>query len=461
MRRLRINRRQLLGGSLAGVAVRVGLPALEVMLNQHGTAHAQGTPLPKRLVLFFWGNGRGIEAARWTPMATGAGWAPSPQLAPLGEVKDYVNVVSGFDSKLTRSSRGHHNGCVTMLSGGDYQEQPANGSPFRSTFALPSIDQVAAKELGKSTLFRSVEIGISSRVIRGEGSTLAFVSHNGPDSGNPPELSPAALYGRLFAKVQPASGPATDQLAQVTLELRKSVLDAVLEDLRGLEARVGTRDRERLQQHAQNVREIEKRLAAPALAPSACAKPMAPTDPAGASGREPLEERMQAMSRLLAMAFSCDLTRVASFLFSGSVGSTVFWQVGATQGHHQLSHEGSATQTVIDASTTFTMKQLAVLLQALKATPEGAGNLLDQSAVMATSDCSNGTSHSTRDMPIVLAGRAGGALRYPGVHHRAVAGSDNNTSRVLFSLLKGVGVPLTEVGAGGGRVTAGLPEIEM
>jgi hypothetical protein len=449
----RLHRRHFLRGVMGGAGIGVALPALEIMLGS-GRALAQAAR-PRRLVTFFWGNGRGIDAARWTPAATGSAWTPSPQLTPLAGLKDQVTIVSGFDSKLTRSPRGHHNGCVTMLSGGDYQEQPANGAPFRSTFALPSIDQVVARELGKATPFRSLEIAISSKVIRGEGSTLAFPSHNGPDSGNPPEVSPAALYGRLFAMGSAPS--ATDGLAQVTLELRKSALDAVLADLNGLTARVGARDRARLDQHAQNIRDIEKRLAEPGLAAS-CSRPATMADPTGASGREPLEERMQVMSRLLATAFACDLTRVASILFNGSVASTVFWQVGATRGHHDLSHEGQAAQTVIDASTTFVMKQFATLLDTLARTPDGDGNLLDQCALLATSDCSNGAAHSTRDMPIVLAGKAGGALR-AGIHHRAAPGSDNNTSRVLLSVVRAVGVNVASLGAGGGQVTTGLAEI--
>jgi hypothetical protein len=452
MNRSRISRRHALRGALAGAAVRVGLPALALM-GRGRSAHAAA---PKRLLVFFWGNGRGIDAARWTPATTGAAWTPSPQLMPLAGLKDYVSVVTGFDSKLTSSSRGHHNGCVTMLTGADYKEEPANGAPFRSTFALPSIDQVAAKAIGMSTPFKSLELGVSSRVIRGEGSTLNFVSHNGPDSGNPAEFSPAAVYTRLFSGALPKTGDGG--LAQMTAELRKSALDAVLDDLRALEARVGTQDRARLDQHAENIRAIEKRLAMPA-AMSACASPPKATDPAGSSGHEPMEERTQLMAKLMATAFACDLTRVATVLFSGSVCSTVFWEVGATGGHHDLSHGGSTTQTVIDASTTFIVKQFGVFLEALRATPEGTGNLLDQSAAMATSDCSNGTSHSIKDMPIVLAGRAGGALR-AGLHHHAPSGSDNNTSRVLFSLLRSVGVPLTTFGAGGGLVTSGLPEIE-
>jgi hypothetical protein len=450
MKRFRIDRRQALRGALGSMAVRVGLPMLGVMAPRPAGAAA-----PKRLLVFFWGNGRGIDAARWTPAATGVGWTPSPQLLPLAGLKDYVSVVSGFDSKLTASSRGHHNGCVTMLSGADYQEQPANGAPYRSTFAVPSIDQVAAKAIGMTTAFKSIELGISSRIIRGEGSTLAYVSHNGPDSGNPAEVSPAAVYTRLFSGAKPTAG-SDATLAQMTAQLRKSALDAVLDDLRALQARVGAQDRARLDQHAENIRGIEQRLAMPAAA-SACAVPTRPADPPTSSGHEPMEERTALLAKLLATAFACDLTRVASVQFSGSVCDTLFWEVGAKGGHHDLSHGGSGTETVIDASTTFIIRQFGVFLEALRATPEGGGNLLDQSAAMATSDCSNGTSHSIKDMPILL---AGGALKTPGLHLRAATGSDNNTSRVLFTLLRSVGVPLTQFGAGGGLVTSGVPELE-
>jgi hypothetical protein len=456
MRRFRISRRQALRGTMAGLAVRVGLPALDVMVRP-GRAGAQTAP--KRMVVFFWGNGRGVDAGRWTPAATGASWTLSPQLAPLAPYKDYVNVVSGFDSKLGMSGYGHHTGSVAMMSGADYIEQDHMGANFRSTFKIPSIDQIAARDLGKSTLFRSLEIGISTKIDKGEGSTLICISHNGPDSGNPAEFSPTALYNRVFANVTGSAPAAVDKVALATIEMRRSVLDAALDDLKALQARVGQRDKVRLEQHAQNIRDIEGRLMAPTMTPTVtCGKPAAPTDPAGTTGREPLEERMQLMSRLLATAFACDLTRVATVLFSGSVGNTVFWQVNASGGHHNLSHMGGASQPTMDAATTFIMKQFGVLLGALKGTPEGSGNLLDQTALMATSDTSDGSNHSVGDMPIVVAGRAGGALRYPGIHQRG--GGNNNTSRVLFTLLKSVGANITSVGAGGGMVNNGVSEIE-
>ena len=113
-----VPRRTVLRGLVGGVAVGIGLPPLEAMFNAHGTAYAQqsgGTAaIPKRLGVFFWGNG--VKLDRWTPANTGTAWTPSLELAPLMPVKDYVNVVSGMSIK-TGNERGHHAGTVGILSG--------------------------------------------------------------------------------------------------------------------------------------------------------------------------------------------------------------------------------------------------------------------------------------------------------------------------------------------------------
>jgi hypothetical protein len=176
------------------------------------------------------------------------------------------------------------------------------------------------------------------------------------------------------------------------------------------------------------------------------------------NSHEAIEERMTAMSGLIAMALACDQTRVFSIMFSGSVCGTVYWQVGATGGHHDLTHNEAGTQPTVHAATVFTMKQFGTLLTALKGVQEGAGNLLDSCAIIASSDTADGQQHSLTDYPIVVAGRAGGALKYPGVHYRSM--TKENTSTVLLSLLKSVGLPLTEFGAMGGHVTTGCAAIE-
>ena len=144
-KRTNIPRRTFLRGSLAsGLSVGIGLPLLEAMLNGHGTALAQGTALPKRFGVFFFGNGRGVEADKWRPTGAGASWTPSLELAPLMGIKDYVSVVTGMNARLANSPQGHHKGSAAILSGYDFITQPKNNAPYRSTFAKPSIDQVAA-----------------------------------------------------------------------------------------------------------------------------------------------------------------------------------------------------------------------------------------------------------------------------------------------------------------------------
>ena len=159
------------------------------------------------------------------------------------------------------------------------------------------------------------------------------------------------------------------------------------------------------------------------------------------------------MSDLVVMAFQCDVTRVVSVQFTGSVGYTVFNTVGATMGHHDLTHDAGQND-MVDAATIFTMQQLAYLLEQLHGASEGAGNILDNSVLFASSDASSGLTHSTSDMPIVLAGGGGGTLVHPGIHYRSPSGE--NTSDILLAMLQCVVPEATEVGSGNGHSTTPL-----
>ena len=439
-----LGRRALLRGALRGAAVGIGLPALQAMLNGNGTALASGRPLPRRLGVFFWGNG--VRHKFWIPQQRGARWFLSEELEPLARVKPYLNVVTGMKVK-TGNEQGHHAGSVGILSGCPMLSQPHPSSAYASTFSGPSIDQVAAAVIGRDTAFRSLELGVSRRVTENEGTTLLYISHRGPDAPNPPEYDPLAVFHRLFGTAGQPLGP--------------SVLDAAAEDARSLASRLGAEDRRRMDQHLQDIRELERRVGRPALAAGRgrqCASPAELAAITEVAGAPPHAEVNAAMSRLVALALSCDLTRVFSLMFSGSVGETSFWEVGEDKAHHQLTHDEPGDQPLVHAATVFIMRQFAVLLETLAATPDGAGNLLDSAAVLASSDTADGREHTLEDYPVLVAGRARGALRYPGIHYRSDVGE--NTSTVLLSVLRAVGLRLPRFGSKGGQVDQSLSAIE-
>jgi hypothetical protein len=313
--------------------------------------------------------------------------------------------------------------------------------------------------ISRGTPFRSLEVGVSRRMTENEGTTLLYLSHRGPDNANPPECDPERVFDRLFGAAGRLGTAGGGQSALASERaVGRSVLDAVAADTQALHARVSAGDRHRLEQHLQNIREIEKRVASDWRRPAQCRIGAWPSAAREREGKEPLAEVNEAMCRMVALALSCDLTRVFSLQFSGSVGGTVYWQVGADKPHHQVTHDEEGEQPQVHASTVFVMKQFARLLETLAATPDGAGHLLDRSAILASTDTTQGKEHTIEDYPIVVAGRAGGALRYPGVHYRS--DGKENASKVLLSVLRAVGLRLPRFGSKGGEVDTALSAIE-
>jgi Protein of unknown function (DUF1552) len=443
MKRFRLSRRTMLRGMVGGSVVALALPPLEAMLDAHGQAHADGTDLPRRLVTWFWGNGVALAdvgnpggALAFNPAQTGPGFELTPQLAPFGSVRDYLSVLSGYQvSAGLPMRRGHHDGCA-LFSGWPFVELPPNGANYASKFGGPTVDQVVASRVGGQTFLPSIQLRVSKRIIGSEGPTLEFLSHEGPDQPLSAIQDPREAWDRLFASFTVPDDP--------TKPHRMAALDAVLEDAMQLKARVSAADRIRLDAHLSAVEQLRSQI--DALAPVCEIPPEATQNNDDIDGNEQLEPVNRAMSDLLALAFSCDITRVASVQFTGSVGYTVFNQLGINMGHHDLTHDAGQNGAV-DAATIETMRMLAYLCERLQATPEGVGNLLDQSVILASSDAASGLTHAVTDMPIVVAGGGGGALAHPGIHHHSEGG---NSSDILLTVAQSVCPELTEIGGGSG-----------
>ncbi len=448
---MKLARRTLLKGFGASLA----LPALEAMLNSHGTAFAQGVAFPKRYVAWFFGNG--VLQNKWNPATTGPNWALPPLLMPLVDaargvdVRSYVSVVSGYNIK-TPNLRGHHNGVCAMMSGAPFIPLDPMGAGYSSKFSVKSVDQVISDAIAGPTPHKSLQLAISKRYTTGEGPTLQYLSHRGPDQPMLQQTNPATLFNTLFASFTPKDP--TDPRDR----LRANVLDAVRDDANRLKPKLGTADRARIDAHLTAISEVRAQiLALPPVVTSACVKPNTPTQSNNdVAGVEPYEAVNKVMSDLLALAFACDLTRVATYQFSGSVGGQCFKALSPNSprdNEHALTHDAAA-QGQVEDGIRFTMQSFAYTLNAMKKSIEGTGNVLDSSCVLCTSDVSEGLDHSIDDYPILVAGKAGGALN-AGIH---VRGTGQNTTNVLLSCMQAViGPQITTAGAAQGLSTTPAP----
>jgi hypothetical protein len=441
-RRNQISRRAMLRGMLGGAAVTIGLPALEIFLNEHGTAYADCTAFPKRFGIFYWGNGNIPDA--WTPTRTGAGYDLPEMLMPLAPVQSDVTVVSGM-RVLTSNTSPHGSGPAGLFSGADL---------VNDTFVGPSLDQRIADGIatlpGGIRRFHSLEIGV-------QRSTSSW-SMTGPHQVNPPECDPFAFFTRVFGPEYVM--PGTHAMPDPRLALRRSVLDAVTDQSARLRARVGAADRARLDAHLDGIRALETQLDALAADPPSLAACMPPTGPMAeypdVDGRPQMQAVHRALVDILVMALACDQTRVFFEMFSQPVNNTLF--LDAPAGHHQLTHDEPDPQVQVTRIVQFIMGEYAYLVQRLGSVMEGSSRLLDNCAILGTTDVSFGRTHSLEEYPILVAGNACGALR-SGIHYRSASGE--NASKVCMSLMRACGVPAAEYGMGAAHTTDGLGAIEV
>jgi hypothetical protein len=474
--KLTLSRRTLLRGAACGVGAAVALPVLDAMLNDNGDATAAGAPLPKRFGEFYWGNGVIMNA--WTPAATGPGWQLTPLLMPFANVKDYLSIVSGTVVYIQYAVSGHMGSLQSITSGALGTAQGG----LNYAYAAKTMDQVIADKVGTTTRFRSLHLGVASTDTSDAdfGALAKSISHNGPNSPNLPEYDPVALYDRVFgAGFSTGGGGVSD----VTLATRRSVLDLVAADAKALEARLGANDRARLDQHLQGVLDLEKQLmtGTPATMGAGCTMPTRPTSSYAAVDAEQIqwEPLNAAMTDLLVFALACDQTRVFTYRFSPCNDFTVYpgfptFKIDPTTTNtgtsmHGYTHMEGGDQPNVQKCVTFSMSKLAALLERLLALKEGAGSLLDNCAILGFTECSEGRSHNAQNqpgIPMIVAGRAGGALVFPGIHYQSPLKGDapnetngRNVSVVPLTLMQAVGAGITSWGAGAGLATKVISEL--
>lgn len=435
-----MKRRSFLRGAFQGSSVVIGLPLFESMLNCSGTAFADGTELPTRFGIWFWGNG--VRPDYWTPLTTGTSWEPNEETEPLRSLRPYLSVASGYDIKT--DSHPHHSGMAGIFTGRKYQKIGDVRDTIASTFASQSVDQIAADHFMGQTPFRSLEVGITKFHGTDEGSTFQHLSHNGPNNFNPSTYSATQLFHRLFGLSQEEGKKFA----------RRSVLDVVYKQSNKLSRRLGAADAIRLEQHLESIRTLELQLA---YAGNTCESIIEPFDHPEQNGQEQIEAKNNMMSDILALALACDLSRVFSVQFSTAGSAVVFSQAGAVDGLHGLCHTEALPQPTVHAATTMTMEHLAQFLQKLRDTPEGDGNLLTHSSILCTSELTDGYTHGNFDFPLIVAGLGSGRL-CGNMHHRSA--TSESATDVVLTALRGAGVEAESFGADEGYTTQSVSALE-
>jgi hypothetical protein len=437
-----------------GATVSIGLPLLEAMLNNNGTALAQTeTALSPFFVNWFFGNG--TLPGLWKPANTGVGtgWELSSQLAPLADFKSHLTVISGLEGNLVVGGMEHPSGSAGATTGA-----PLAGNAVRAK----SIDQIVADTVSEGAAFRSLEVGVTPATPNGSPDSLHSVSHNGPNSRNDAEYDPREFFSRLFGGMEAPSGE--DDLASKMVTVRTSVLDSVLVDGTNLQQRLGATDRQRVEQHLEAIRAIERRLDATVteMTPSVCTTVTEPNVGPDSRSEAPPEVN-SVMAQLTSLALACERTRVATFMFSLPAAHVYYRHLAANMDddfHDTICHgdEGDdANQPRVHTGVLYAMTCLNEFLTNLANTPYGTGNLLDQSLVYVTSDTAWGKLHLKDEWPVLMIGKAAGRLRGD-EHHNF---QNESLSRALLTAAKIMGSDISELGLDDGLTSSVLPGIQV
>ncbi|MFT7623619.1 MAG: hypothetical protein ACI9WU_002802 [Myxococcota bacterium] len=440
-----LSRRAVLRGAGAAVA----LPFLEIMRPRRARADEPDVPPAppaRRFVGLFVPNG--IHMPDWTPAATGSDFELSPILNPLLPFQEKLLVLSGLSNFGAKASvpGDHARGTGSFLTC-----MPVKKTEGENIQNGVSIDQRLAQEIGQWTTFPSLELGAEGGSSIGDcdsGYSCAYtrnISWSGPATPVPKEVSPQEVFDRLFGGFDLSL-----TLKQVERRrlLRLSVLDFVTADAQALKLKLGQADRNKLEEYLDGVRELEKRIEKETDAP-ACYP-----GPTPALALDPPTHVMLMMD-LLALAFQCDLTRVATFMFGNGGSGRVHSHLGLTDGHHYLSHHAGdpAKHVALAQIATWEVSMMAYLVEKLDGIQEADGTALDNSIVFLSSDIEDGNTHQHTNLPVVVAGSGGGAFE-TGKH---LTYADNEPLANLFvSTLNALDVPDQTFGMDGTKPLSGL-----
>ncbi len=436
-----------------GAAAFLGVPVF-----RSAFAEAQASA-PLRLVVFHFPSGVSMQSLGADNAIDGSTWNYNEILAPLKDLQSDVllfNKVSMPTADLVTTINeleGHGAGMRTMLTGNTNQAENSYGD-------ATSIDQMLANAVGTRTQFGSLQLGVMTNT-NGTRFARRMCYNNG--TFIEPVEDAQATFSRLFPNAMGPALPIGSMTAdpQVTAELLaqhaagKSRLDQLRAEVTAIKSIAGADEQSKLDLHLTALRELENSLpkvdaGGGAVYQGVSCQPPNVANAPGARGTLPLNASADymadlgpVMQDLLYQAINCDLTRIATFQWMSTGDNAIYPFLGVDQTHHSLEHgwgESAAMKGMYDKIQSYLLNQMANFIKRLKATPEGAGSMLDNTAVLICSEMWG--SHGHEEFIALVAGKAGGAIRTG----RTLDGGGRPHSDLLLALVNAVGLNVTTLG---------------
>ncbi|MEO8050614.1 MAG: DUF1552 domain-containing protein [Acidobacteriota bacterium] len=390
---------------LRGIGAAVALPFLDAMVP---AMRAQTKGAPRFTAIYF---GNGANMFEWTPAAEGAGFEFSSTLKPLEPYRNRTLVFSGLDNFQGTDQGdvgGQHPRAAPAFMSCAHPKQ-TEGADVR---AGKSVDQYIADKICRDTKLSSLEVSVDRNDVVGacdHGYACAYMNSlawKTPTTPLPTETNPRFVFERMFGI------GATAQERQERVQEDRSILDGLTEEISELRRKLGTRDRSKLGEYFDAVRDVESRIAKSESTNSGFE---VPSQPVGVPAT--FREYAELMFDLQVLAFQADITRVSTFMMARENINRSYPEIGLPEAHHSMSHHDNnpAKLKAYAKLNHYHADTLAYYLKRLDSIQDGDGTLLDHTAVLYGGGMSDANVHNNYNVPVVVVG--GKTIQLKGDRH--------------------------------------------
>jgi hypothetical protein len=429
-----LSRRALLRGAGAAIA----LPFLDSMRP----ALASTPKAVGRMAVVYVPNG--IIMNQWLPEKTGAEFEFTRILKPLERFREDIVVVSGLSNHAAVKSKG---GGHAKASGSFLSASIPKYTAGADVHAGTTFDQLVAKHFTEESRVPSLQLGCEDSRMIGNcdtGSSCAYtnsLSWKDPDTPLAVEVNPRSVFERLFGTMDPSLDAATRARRML---YKKSILDLTMQSTKSLTSTLGATDKRKMDEYLTSIHEVEARIA------------KSEKDPDVPTGEKPsgipfeFREYVKLMFDLQVIAWQSDISRVSTMMIGREGSVRTYPEIGVPDPHHPLTHHRNHPDFIekVTQINTYHVELFSHFLEKLKATADGDGTLLDHSTIMYGGALSDGNGHSNHNLPLLVAGHAGG-LR--GGRHVA-AKPMTPVANLFVNMMERVGVPTESFGDSTGRL---------